>query len=195
VLDRATHTIVQQVEAMKAMVNDFSDYAKPAKLQLKPLVVDAFLAEVAALYEGASQRVELRLAAPGLSIEADPVRMRQVIHNLLKNALEAVGKQGHVAIASRAGEEAGRRFVEIQVDDNGPGFDPELIGQVFEPYVTSKTKGTGLGLAIVKRIVAEHGGMIRADNPAGGGGRVQLRLPAFAGSIAVPKSKARGEAV
>ena len=192
VLDRATHTIVQQVEAMKAMVNDFSDYAKPAKLQLKPLAVDAFLAEVAALYEGASQRVELRLAAPDLVVEADPVRLRQVIHNLLKNGLEAVGQQGHVVIESSSGEEAGRRFVEIHVDDNGRGFDPDLINQVFEPYVTSKTKGTGLGLAIVKRIVAEHGGMIRAENPPAGGGRVLVRLPAFVERAAVPTSNLGG---
>lgn len=185
VLDRATHTIVQQVEAMKTMVNDFSDYAKPTKLEVKPLTVDAFLGEVAALYEGASQHVELQLAAPGTTIEADPVRLRQVVHNLLKNALEAAGEHGRVVIQSLAGDEAGRGFVEIQVNDNGPGFDPELLGQVFEPYVTSKTRGTGLGLAIVKRIVSEHGGTIRAENPVTGGGRVLLRLPSVAGT-AVP---------
>jgi PAS domain S-box-containing protein len=186
VLDRATHTIVQQVEAMKAMVNDFSDYAKPAQLQAEPVVVDAFLGEVIALYEGASQRIELRLDAPGLMIEADPVRLRQVIHNLLKNALEAAGEQGHVVIVSQQGEEAGHRFVEIEILDDGPGFDPALIDQVFEPYVTTKTKGTGLGLAIVKRIIAEHGGTITTDNRAGGGGQVRLRLPVLASQTAMP---------
>ncbi|MGB5669055.1 MAG: ATP-binding protein, partial [Sedimenticolaceae bacterium] len=178
VLDRATHTIVQQVEAMKAMVNDFSDYAKPTQLQVKPLPVDAFLNEVVALYEGGSQKLEMRLGAPGFIVEADPVRLRQVMHNLLKNALEAAGEQGRIVVGSRVGAEEGNNFVEIAVSDSGPGFDPELIGQVFEPYVTSKTKGTGLGLAIVKRIVVEHGGVINADNPATGGGRVVLRLPA-----------------
>jgi PAS domain S-box-containing protein len=182
VLDRATHTIVQQVEAMKAMVNDFSDYAKPSKLQLKPVRVDDFLAEVIALYEGGSQQVHLERGAPGLMIEADAVRLRQVLHNLLKNALEAAGEQGRILVSSRIGEEEGRDYVEIAVSDNGPGFDPELIGQVFEPYVTSKTKGTGLGLAIVKRIVSEHGGVIQAENPSGGGGRVVLRLPAIVSS-------------
>jgi PAS domain S-box-containing protein len=183
VLDRATHTIVQQVEAMKAMVNDFSDYAKPTQLQVKPLPVDAFLNEVVALYEGGSQKLEMQLGAPGFIVEADPVRMRQVMHNLLKNALEAAGEQGRIVVSSRVGAEEGNKFVEIAVSDSGPGFDPELIGQVFEPYVTSKTKGTGLGLAIVKRIVVEHGGVIDADNPVAGGGRVALRLPA-----AVPKT-------
>jgi PAS domain S-box-containing protein len=180
VLDRATHTIVQQVEAMKAMVNDFSDYAKPAKVQVEPLPVDGFLAEVAALYDGAPQRVELRLDAASVEIEADPVRMRQVLHNLLKNALEASGDGGRVVIGSRLKDTGGRRVVEIDVSDNGPGFDPELVEQVFEPYVTSKSKGTGLGLAIVKRIVSEHGGTIRAENRADGGGRVVLWLPVFA---------------
>jgi PAS domain S-box-containing protein len=184
VLDRATHTIVQQVEAMKAMVNDFSDYAKPAKLQAESVIVDSFLGEVIALYEGASQRIELTLDAAGLMIEADPVRLRQVIHNLLKNALEAAGGQGHVVVLSRAGDESGHRFVEIEIRDNGPGFDPALIDQVFEPYVTTKSKGTGLGLAIVKRIVAEHGGTISADNHPSGGGQVRLRLPVLASQTA-----------
>ena len=190
VLDRATHTIVQQVEAMKTMVKDFSDYAKPSKLHLRPTRIDDFLAEVIALYEGGSQQVTLACGAPGLVVEADAVRLRQVLHNLLKNALEAAGEQGRILVSSRVGEEEGRDFVEIAVSDNGPGFDPELIGQVFEPYVTSKTKGTGLGLAIVKRIVSEHGGVIQAENPDVGGGRVVLRLPA----VISPMARAGGEA-
>jgi len=196
VMDRATHTIVQQVEAMKAMVNDFSDYAKPAKLKVEPLQVDDFLAEVAALYEGGSQRVDLQLDAAGTGIVADPVRLRQVVHNLLKNGLEAAGPRGHLVITSRIAVQTGRRFVEIAVSDDGPGFDPELIGQVFEPYVTNKVKGTGLGLAIVKRIVSEHGGMIRAENPPGGGGRVTLWLPAASSAMtSLPVQQAGGEAV
>ncbi len=181
VLDRATHTIVQQVEAMKAMVNDFSDYAKPTKLQVEPVQVDALLSEVLGLYEGGSQHVTTQLDSPGLMIEADPVRLRQVFHNLIKNALEASGSSGRVVVSSCVGEEEGNGFVEIAVSDNGPGFDPDLIGQVFEPYVTSKTKGTGLGLAIVKRIVAEHGGLVHAQNPPEGGGRIVVRLPALSG--------------
>ena len=199
VLDRATHTIVQQVEAMKAMVNDFSDYAKPTQLQLKPLRVDEFLAEVVALYEGGTQRVVLQPGAGELMIKADPVRLRQVMHNLLKNAVEAAGEAGDIQVSSRVGEEEGDDFVEIAVSDNGPGFDSEIIAQAFEPYVTSKTRGTGLGLAIVKRIVVEHGGVIEAENAAGGGGRVVIRLPATAGEVgartAAGSAGARGEAV
>ncbi|MCB1923732.1 MAG: HAMP domain-containing protein [Gammaproteobacteria bacterium] len=183
VLDRATHTIVQQVEAMKTMVNDFSDYAKPTRLNIEPLQIDRLLGEVLALYEGGTQHVTLTAGAPDLTIEADPVRLRQVMHNLIKNALEASGERGSVNVSSQVGEEEGSRFVEIAVSDNGPGFDPELIQQVFEPYVTSKTKGTGLGLAIVKRIVVEHGGLVLAENLAGGGGRVVMRLPARAAHV------------
>jgi nitrogen fixation/metabolism regulation signal transduction histidine kinase len=147
---------------------------------LKPLQIDDFLSEVVALYEGGTQTISMQLDAPGLTIKADPVRLRQVMHNLLKNALEAAGDRGSIRVSSRIGEEEGDDFVEIAVRDSGPGFDPELIGQVFDPYVTSKTRGTGLGLAIVKRIVAEHGGVIDAENPDSGGGRVVLRLPALA---------------
>ncbi len=184
VLDRATHTIVQQVEAMKAMVNDFSDYAKPASLQLKPFEIDPFLAEVVALYEGGTQQLTMALNVPGMVVEADPVRLRQVLHNLIKNGLEAAGCAGHIIIGSHGGIEEGKDYVEITVSDDGPGFDPDQVGQVFEPYVTSKTKGTGLGLAIVKRIVAEHGGVIHAGNRAEGGGQVMVRLPALCGARA-----------
>jgi PAS domain S-box-containing protein len=170
VLDRATHTIVQQVEAMKAMVNDFSEYAKPSKLQLKRVDLDNLFADVMALYEAGSQQVTLHAGAGDAVIEADPVRLRQ-------NGLEAAGDAARIDISSATVNEAGGDFVEVVVQDNGPGFDPALLDQVFEPYVTSKTKGTGLGLAIVKRIVAEHGGMIRAENPPAGGGRVVFRLP------------------
>ena len=194
VLDRATHTIVQQVEAMKAMVNDFSDYAKPTQLQLKPLQVDEFLSEVVALYEGGTQKVTLEPGARELVVKADPVRMRQVMHNLLKNAVEAAGERGRIRVSSRIGKEEGDEFVEIAVSDNGPGFDPGLIGQVFDPYVTSKTKGTGLGLAIVKRIVAEHGGVIDAENPKSGGGRVVLRMPAFKMDAGLKNAGVPGEA-
>jgi PAS domain S-box-containing protein len=196
ILDRATHTIVQQVEAMKSMVNDFSDYAKPSKLQLEAVPVDHFLGEVIALYEGGTQQVILQAGAPEVSIEADPVRLRQVMHNLLKNALEAAGSDGRIVVHSRTGEEEGNEFVEIAVSDSGPGFDPELVSQAFEPYVTNKTKGTGLGLAIVKRIVVEHGGVVHAENAADGGGRVLLRLPAMAhatGHIAPLASGLAGE--
>jgi nitrogen fixation/metabolism regulation signal transduction histidine kinase len=164
-------------------------------LQLKPLQVDEFLAEVVALYEGGTQKVSLQPGAGDLMIKADPVRLRQVLHNLLKNAVEATDEAGDILVSSRVGEEEGDDFVEIAVSDNGPGFDPEIIGQVFDPYVTSKTRGTGLGLAIVKRIVVEHGGVIEAENTADGG-RVALRLPAIVGNrVSTASAEGRRESL
>jgi nitrogen fixation/metabolism regulation signal transduction histidine kinase len=179
VLDRSTHTIVQQVEAMKSMVNAFSDYAKPSRLEPEPLAVDEFITSVVELYRGTEPAVSFEPGAPATLVEADPVRLRQVLHNLVKNAQEAVAERpdGEVRILSRLVEEDECCFVRIAVEDNGPGFDTGVLGRVFEPYVTTKAKGTGLGLAIVKKIVEEHGGAIIAENHPGGGARIELRLP------------------
>jgi len=188
VLDRATHTIVQQVEAMKEMVNAFSDYAKPSQLQRSPLAVDQLVVDVMELYRAAPGAVSVLVqpGAPGALVEADPVRLRQVLHNLVKNALEAVADraQGEVEVRTRVVEAGECPLAEIQVLDNGSGFDEANLGQIFEPYVTTKTRGTGLGLAIVKKIVEEHGGIIWAANRPEGGGCMTLRLPVCAASAA-----------
>lgn len=179
VLDSATRTIVNQVEAMKAMVNAFSDYARPARAEPQALMLDDFLAEVLTLY-GSS--VRFAPGVPGLAIEADPVRFRQVVHNLIKNAQEAVAQveRPEITVTTEPCWPRGRDvlFVEIRVEDNGCGLGEEHIGQLFEPYVTTKEKGTGLGLAIVKKIVEEHGGTIWAENRAESGARMIVRLPA-----------------
>jgi nitrogen fixation/metabolism regulation signal transduction histidine kinase len=181
VLDRATHTIVQQVEAMKEMVNAFSDYARPPQMRAEPLEIDQLVSEIMDLYSpgDAGTVIDLRLGASGARIEADPMRLRQVVHNLVKNAQEAVGdvERGRIQVSTARREERDCRFVEIRVEDNGPGFSEQVLSHLFEPYVTTKAKGTGLGLAIVKKIVEEHGGMISAHNGPGGGGCVVLRLP------------------
>ena len=184
VLDSATRTIVSQVDAMKSMVNAFSDYAKPSKLNPENIGLDDFLAEVLLLY---ASTVRFLPGAEGLSVKADPVRLRQVVHNLVKNAQEAVHgqKAPNIEVSTLP---AGRRnndesiFIEIRIEDNGVGFPGESIGQLFEPYVTTKQKGTGLGLAIVKKIVEEHGGSIRAENLPQGGARMSILLPAVFGS-------------
>jgi nitrogen fixation/metabolism regulation signal transduction histidine kinase len=182
VLDRATHTIVQQVEAMKEMVNAFSEYARPPKMQIRPLELDGLVAEVLDLYRSADSSGALRvdLGAAGLRVEGDPLRLRQVVHNLVKNAEEAVAGQaeGWVLVTTRPCREYDCQFVELVVQDNGPGFDDTVLPQLFEPYVTTKAKGTGLGLAIVKKIVEEHGGIVSAEN-CDPGGCVILRLPAI----------------
>ena len=185
VLDSATRTIVNQVEAMKSMVNAFSDYAKPSRLEAQPLVADDFLADVLALY---GEAVAFDPGAPGIQIEADPVRFRQVVHNLIKNAQEATPEdRGEVVRVSTSTYWPGEQemlFLEILVEDNGTGFQEQDIERLFEPYVTSKAKGTGLGLAIVKKIVEEHGGSIRAENREEGGARFILRIPASQAALA-----------
>ena len=180
VLDKATHTIVQQVEAMKAMVNAFSEYAKPPRLARHPLQVDKFVAEVLDLYASDREagRLLIDLNAGDAEIEADPLRIRQVLHNLIKNALEAVESVEHprVRVSSRRIERNDCLFVEVRVEDNGGGIDDERVAHLFEPYVTTKTKGTGLGLAIVKKNIEEHGGSVWVEN-IDGGARFVFRLP------------------
>ncbi len=181
VLDRSTHTIVQQVEAMKEMVNAFSDYARPPKMTTQPLVLDEIVSEVLELYRHTVSEVKLSsdLMSGQTQIDADPVRIRQVVHNLVKNAQEAVLENGggEVLVSTRQTYAADCQFVEFEVCDDGPGFNAANMTNLFEPYVTTKAKGTGLGLAIVKKIIEEHGGMIWAENRNEGGGRVVFRLP------------------
>lgn len=176
VLNRSTHTIVQQVETMKEMVKAFSDYARPPKIELEWLDLNALTGETLDLYRGVKDlqlKLELDPAMP--SIEADAGRLRQLLNNLVKNALEAGGNE--LVVTTRCDHKKDCRYVELQVRDNGPGIPEELLGQLFEPYVTTKPKGTGLGLAIVKKIVEEHGGMIWAGNREEGGSCVTIRLP------------------
>lgn len=181
VLDRATHTIVQQVEAMKEMVNAFSDYARPPGINSQPLEMESIVSEVLDLYSSAGLQSELRpdLGAAGASVKADPVRLRQVVHNLVKNAVEAAAENPVpcIGVATRVVSEGEGEFVELRVSDNGPGFDDGTLGHLFEPYVTTKKKGTGLGLAIVKKIAEEHDGLVWAENRPGSGADVVLRLP------------------
>ncbi|MBM0104421.1 HAMP domain-containing protein [Steroidobacter sp. S1-65] len=184
VLDRATHTIVQQVEAMKEMVNAFSEYARAPEMDVSRFDLNQLIGEVAELYRAPGRPgVSLQLQAGLPEIQADRGRMRQIIHNLLANAWEALEGVANpsVRVDTRLMDKGSRgvagRAVEIVVEDNGPGFRPDVIGQVFDPYVTTKPKGTGLGLAIVKKIVEEHGGAIDADNVRTGGARVFIELP------------------
>ena len=180
VLDRSTTTIVNQVDALKSMVNDFSEYAKPSKMDSRLITIDNFIGDVLALYETAQSPVVYTPGAKGVKIEGDPVRLRQVIHNLVKNGLEALGdKEGKVRVITEIGQSksSGAMRFRLRIEDDGGGFDADSLGQVFEPYVTNKPKGTGLGLAIVKRIIGEHGGTCRASNRQEGGASIQISLP------------------
>ncbi|MGA3159510.1 MAG: ATP-binding protein [Steroidobacteraceae bacterium] len=187
-LERATHTIVQQVDAMKQMVNAFSDYARTPDMQFSRFSLNLLVGEVAELYRLRDPAIEiaLDLEARVPDIEADRGRLRQILANLISNGIEALSATsgGRVQVATRlldaTGPGRGAEQIQLIVSDNGPGFREDILGQAFEPYVTSKARGTGLGLAIVKRIVEEHGGQITAENIPGGGARVSVVLPAIA---------------
>jgi len=181
-LDRATHTIIQQVEAMKQMVNAFSEYARTPSMDVTRFDVNALIAEVSELYGANPEKplaIKLALELNLPRIEADAGRLRQVLHNLLRNAVEATEHQpeAHVAISTRRVHGPDADLVEIKVADNGPGFSSDIVDQAFDPYVTSKPKGTGLGLAIVKKLVEEHGGHITARNREQGGAEISILIP------------------
>jgi len=183
VLDRGTHTIIQQVQAMKEMVDAFSEYARPPRLQLAPLELNEFVTEVLYLYRDypAGVEIKLDLTQEPLRINGDKGRLRQLLHNLVKNAIEAI-RDGHGStlwVGTRREHATGADCVELSVRDDGPGFPDTILSSAFEPYVTTKPKGTGLGLAIVKKIVEEHGGWIQLETPVDGGARVVIRLPLF----------------
>jgi PAS domain S-box-containing protein len=177
-LDRATHTIVQQVEAMKQMVAAFSEYAKAPEMHVSEFDLTALIRQVSDLYHAQEPRVAfgLSLDPRAAALEADPGRIRQLLNNLLTNSLEALdGRENPVIMIEtrRAGDQ-----IVLTVIDNGPGFQGGLIERAFDPYVTTKPKGTGLGLAIVRRIVEEHGGQVEVDNAPQGGARIRITLPA-----------------
>ena len=172
VLKRGTSTIVNQVTAMKRMVDDFRDYARVPPARLSPLALNTLVEEVAALYgaEAGAGTIQLSLR-PGLPlIEGDATQLRQVIHNLLVNSQDALAGRTDARINVRTElveiEEANTRTraVRLAVEDNGPGFPANILRRAFEPYVTSKSSGTGLGLAMVKKIVDEHGARIEVIN-------------------------------
>ena len=180
-LDRATHTIIQQVEAMKQMVNAFSEYARTPTMQISRFDVNALITEVSELYAHQEKPLSITLALGQElpQIEADAGRLRQMLHNLLRNSIEATEHQDNarVEIATRKLPGSAPELIEIRVTDNGPGFASDIVHEAFDPYVTSKPKGTGLGLAIVKKLVEEHGGQITARNREHGGAEIVILLP------------------
>ena len=177
-LDRSTRTIVQQVEAMKTMVNAFSEYARPAPLQRVSTDLNQLINDTVELFRSGPNTINLQIEPDTRlgRIQIDPNSFSQVLNNLVINAQDALaGREGTVVIRTNQDSKTGG--VTVTVQDNGPGFDPHSIDRIFEPYVSSKEKGTGLGLAICRRIIEEHGGTIRANNPQQGGAAVIISLP------------------
>ena len=183
IVDRATHTIVQQVESMKLMVNDFSDYARMPTMEPKPLDLNNLVLDTAELYKGDQENVSIRLGldANSLNVRGDSVRLRQVIHNLIKNAIESMpeGEKCILNINTFPFDFTNAKYAGIEIADNGPGFPSDVLGRAFDPYMTTKPKGNGLGLAIVKKIIEEHNGVIRASNQKQGGAAINIRFPLY----------------
>lgn len=174
-LRRSTQTIINQVQAMKHMVDDFRDYARMPLPQLIHLNLNELVQEILGLYESSQVLISQALEEGLPSIQGDPTQLRQVIHNLLRNAEDVLeGREdGRIEVSTAWGEQ----MVMLCISDNGPGFPPEILPKVFEPYVTTKPKGTGLGLPIVKKIIDEHRGRIDIGATKTGGGRVCIYLP------------------
>jgi nitrogen fixation/metabolism regulation signal transduction histidine kinase len=178
-LRRSVETIVREVAAMKQMVDAFRDYARLPSPILQAVDLNRLINDTAAMYDRAPAQLQLDLADALPPVLADPNQLRQVVHNLLQNAAEALidRDDGRINVATRTEAGAGGQRVRLNVRDNGTGFAPETLARAFEPYVTSKPKGTGLGLAIVKKIVDEHGGTIQVENIQPHGASVSIFLP------------------
>ena len=175
ILKRSTQTIISEVAAMQNMVDAFSDYARTSELNLQPVDLNNLLREVLALYESPALNIKLDLASKLPQVMGDKTQLRQVIHNLLQNAQDALADMPAPSILIRT--EAQPNHIQLSIQDNGSGFPEQLMTRLFEPYVTSKPKGTGLGLAIVKRIVDEHSGVIHIENIKPHGACVSISLP------------------
>jgi nitrogen fixation/metabolism regulation signal transduction histidine kinase len=188
ILNKGTTTIVNQVSAMKRMVDDFRDYAKTPPAVLSPLDLNALIEEILNLYIGGDERdiIHAILAKNLPLVMGDATQLRQVVHNLLQNAQDAVmerkdGTPARIDVSTetvhyQSSEGEVRTAVRLSITDNGPGFSPKILARAFEPYVTSKPRGTGLGLAMVKKIIEEHGGRIDIQNRTDGNGAKILIL-------------------
>jgi nitrogen fixation/metabolism regulation signal transduction histidine kinase len=177
VLARSTETIVNQVAALKNMVDAFSQYARTPEMDVHEIDLNALTREVLTLYEsslGSVVRLELTAGLP--PVIGDAAQLRQVIHNLLQNSQDALADTTEPRVTVATGHAGGR--IRLTVTDNGCGVPEHVMPRAFEPYVTTKPKGTGLGLAIVKKIVEEHGGTAAIANVAPRGTCVTIQLPA-----------------
>jgi nitrogen fixation/metabolism regulation signal transduction histidine kinase len=184
ILRRSTETIVNQVEALKRMVNEFNQYARAPELELHQLDFNRLVREVLSLYETANMtadhgkkpiQIQQALADDLPVVRGDSAQLRQVLHNLLQNAQDALIDSTEPLIEVRT--EMVHGGVQLSVRDNGCGFPDEIRARVFEPYVTTKLKGTGLGLPIVKKIVEEHEGFIHIENIKPHGAQISIILP------------------
>ena len=168
VLDRMTNTIIQQVETMKDMVNDFSDYARPAEFKEEEIEIINLLQEGVDLFSNMNfgNKIEMDIKTNLPKIHGDEKKLRRVLNNVLTNAVDAnsIGDHNLLKISAKTVNIEDNEIIEIRVIDSGPGIDPLVENNLLEPYITTKEKGTGLGLAIVKKIIDEHSGTFWLEN-------------------------------
>jgi len=170
VMTKGTNTIITQVQAMKTMVNNFRDFGKKPSPNMQMIHLNELITEILGLYEGT--HIELKLDQTIPDILGDATQLRQVMHNILQNAIDAateIHSDPEIQIRTEtvnfvSATHHAEKLVRLSVADNGPGFSPRILTRAFEPYVTSKVKGTGLGLAVVKKIIDEHGARIELKN-------------------------------
>ena len=163
-LDKSVRTIVEQVDAMKRLVNEFRDYARLPAAQLQPVNINELVSDILALYDHTASPVVTELAEDCPLAMADPQQVRQIVHNLVQNAQDAMAGQPGNTVLLQTRRSGSGQWVLLSVIDQGPGFSENILKRAFEPYVTTKTKGTGLGLAVVKKIMEEHGGRVDIHN-------------------------------
>jgi nitrogen fixation/metabolism regulation signal transduction histidine kinase len=188
-LQRSTQTIVNQVGALKNMVDAFREYARMPEPVMQELDINALLREVLSLYDSLAGWIRLELAPDLPRLVGDSAQLRQVIHNLMQNAQDALADSADPRIVVRSERVDGA--LRVTISDNGGGFPERLMQRAFEPYVTTKPKGTGLGLVIVKKIVEEHGGTVHIENITPHGARVSFTLPAHFAHPAASRGAAR----
>jgi nitrogen fixation/metabolism regulation signal transduction histidine kinase len=176
VLDKAVSTIVNQVDAMKTMVNEFSEYARSPRLNLELTDMNETIKEISHLFENSGITITTSLLKGLPKIKVDVNMIRQVLINLIQNAQDAMinnTKKPSIKINTNKY----KNYLTLSIEDNGPGFSADILKKAFEPYVTTKSHGTGLGLAIVKKIIEEHEGTIVVENIKSGGANINIQLP------------------
>ena len=177
ILARSTDTIIKQVAAMKEMVEAFRNYARAPALKLEKQDLNKIIEEVLLLYEAGACTFDAVFSNIPAVMYADATAMRQVLHNIFKNAAEAAEEAAQPEVHIHTDNTDGK--ITLTVANNGKSFSKDMLANAFEPYVTDKPTGTGLGLPVVKKIVEEHGGRIALSNPAEGGACVKITLPAL----------------
>jgi len=176
ILNKAVATIVNQVDAMKTMVNEFSEYARAPKLNLELTDINKFIKEISHLFENSGIKIVTKLSKDLPEIRVDVNMMRQVLINLIQNAQDAMMNNTKKQIIQINTNKL-KNHIILSIEDNGPGFSADILKKAFEPYVTTKSHGTGLGLAIVKKIIEEHEGAIAIENIKNSGALIKIQLP------------------